>query len=131
MNSRKIISIISRFKIMKLLFSIIISLAFLGIPNLQTDFLQNVNFSENVNFTFDRSASFDRLKDKIEKGETVSIHIRIPLCDNDYQGVVPVPAKLGNGKDLRNNLYWGAKYGFKSYFKNYTDWTLVSAQKDM
>ncbi len=39
----------------------------------------------------------------------------VALCDNRYQGIVPVPAALGNGQDPGNNLYWGAMYGVKSY----------------
>lgn len=57
--------------------------------------------------------------------QTKTIHVFVALCDNQYQGIVPVPKKLGNGKDLRNNLYWGALYGVKSYFKyKAKDWIL-------
>ena len=27
-------------------------------------------------------------------------HILVALCDNKYQGIVPVPTKIGNGQDL-------------------------------
>jgi hypothetical protein len=54
-----------------------------------------------------------------------SIHIFVALCDNENQGIVPVPKRLGNGEDLINNLYWGAGYGVKSYFKKYGGWKLV------
>ena len=61
-------------------------------------------------------------------GQTQTIHVFVALCDNENQGIVPVPEKLGNGKDPYNNLYWGAAYGVKSYFKNKTsDWQLVSS----
>ncbi|MES2618358.1 MAG: hypothetical protein V4613_10790 [Bacteroidota bacterium] len=53
-----------------------------------------------------------------------TIHILVALCDNQYQGIVPVPAKIGNGKDLKNNLYWGCGYGIRSYFKKSTEWQL-------
>lgn len=53
------------------------------------------------------------------------IHVFVALCDNEHQGIVPVPKKLGNGEDLINNLYWGAAYGVKSYFKKNNDWKLV------
>lgn len=46
------------------------------------------------------------------------IHVFVPLCDNKYQGIVPVPSKIGNGQDLKNNLYWGCGYGVKMFFKN-------------
>lgn len=55
--------------------------------------------------------------------QTKTIHVFVALCDNQFQGIVPVPSKLGNGKDAKNNLYWGAMYGIKSYFKYKTkDW---------
>ncbi|MDY8137793.1 hypothetical protein [Aquimarina sp. 2201CG5-10] len=55
-----------------------------------------------------------------------TIHVFVALCDNKNQGIVPVPEKLGNGKDTRNNLYWGAGYGVKNFFKNKTkDWQLI------
>ncbi|TBN15852.1 hypothetical protein EYD46_11765 [Hyunsoonleella pacifica] len=59
-----------------------------------------------------------------------SIHVFVALCDNINQGIVPVPAKLGNGQDPKNNLYWGAMFGVKSYFKRSKDWTLVSSIKN-
>ena len=54
-------------------------------------------------------------------------HVFVALCDNKYQGIVPVPEKIGNGQDPVNNLYWGAMYGVKSYFKNSKNWKLVKA----
>ena len=60
--------------------------------------------------------------------QSKTIHIFVALCDNVNQGIVPVPSKLGNGQDVRNNLYWGAMYGVKSYFKRSKDWTLVSTE---
>ena len=63
-------------------------------------------------------------------GQIKTIHIFVALCDNKHQGIVPVPSKLGNGKDPRNNLYWGAAYGVKSYLKyKTTDWKLVKSYK--
>ena len=56
-------------------------------------------------------------------------HVLVALCDNKYQGIVPVPSKIGNGQDPANNLYWGAMYGVKSYFKNSKDWKLVKSSK--
>ncbi|HPE56152.1 MAG TPA: hypothetical protein P5514_11130 [Bacteroidales bacterium] len=59
--------------------------------------------------------------------QTRTIHVFVALCDNEYQGIVPVPEKLGNGKDTKSNLYWGAAYGVKTYFINKTDeWKLIS-----
>ena len=40
----------------------------------------------------------------------------VALCDNLYQGIVPVPASIGNGDSPRTNLYWGCGYGVRTYF---------------
>jgi hypothetical protein len=58
-----------------------------------------------------------------------TIHVFVALCDNKYQGIVPVPAKIGNGQDLNNNLYWGCGYGVRTYFKQSKDWKLVRTQR--
>jgi hypothetical protein len=58
--------------------------------------------------------------------KTRTIHVYVPLCDNKNQGIIPVPESLGNGQDPKNNLYWGAMYGVKSFLKHKTkDWQLV------
>ncbi|WP_111682381.1 hypothetical protein [Winogradskyella tangerina] len=63
---------------------------------------------------------FTSLKDEVK-----TVHIFVALCDNENQGIVPVPSRLGNGQDAKNNLYWGALYGVKTHFKNSKDWALV------
>lgn len=45
------------------------------------------------------------------------VHVTVALCDNATQGIVPVPAAIGDGNDPRTNLYWGAMYGLKSWLK--------------
>lgn len=55
-----------------------------------------------------------------------SIHIFVALCDNEHQGIIPVKPVLGNGEDPRNNLYWGALYGVKTFFKRSEKWQLLS-----
>ncbi|WP_234418159.1 hypothetical protein [Aquimarina aquimarini] len=63
-------------------------------------------------------------------GQTKTIHVYVALCDNKFQGIVPVPEKIGNGKDPRLNLYWGAGYGVKSYLKLKTkDWKFIKQLK--
>ena len=49
----------------------------------------------------------------------------VALADNENQGIVPVPAQLGNGDDPAGNLYWGARYGLKTFFSRSADWKLV------
>ena len=58
-----------------------------------------------------------------------TIHVFVALADNDNQGIVPVPAKLGDGQNPKTNLYWGALYGVKTYFKNAPEWTLLKSNK--
>ena len=54
------------------------------------------------------------------------IHVLVALCDNEYQGIVPVPARIGNGDDPANNLYWGARFGVKTFFKRANDWKPIA-----
>ena len=58
------------------------------------------------------------------------IHVLVALCDNDNQGIVPVPRKIGNGQDPANNLYWGCGFGVKTFFKKQTDWKLIKQIND-
>src|SRR5215470_8686043 len=55
-----------------------------------------------------------------------TVHVFVALADNVNQGIVPVPAKLGNGEDPEHNLYWGAAAGVKTFFARSADWTLIS-----
>ena len=57
------------------------------------------------------------------------VHVFVALCDNRYQGIVPVPAKIGNGQDAANNLYWGCAYGVKTFFAAQRNWQLQSSKK--
>ncbi len=50
------------------------------------------------------------------------IHVFVALADNAHQGIVPVPAALGNGDDPERNLYWGAAFGVRTYFKKSVEW---------
>ena len=58
------------------------------------------------------------------------IHVVVALCDNEYQGIVPVPARIGNGDDPQNNLYWGAAFGVKSFFRKQKDWNFLGRESD-
>lgn len=55
------------------------------------------------------------------------VHVFVALADNQHQGIIPVPAALGNGSDPARNLYWGAAFGVKTYFKASKEWELVSS----
>lgn len=56
-------------------------------------------------------------------------HVLVALCDNEHQGIVPVPARIGNGDDPANNLYWGARFGVKTFFKRVNDWKLIAESR--
>jgi hypothetical protein len=56
------------------------------------------------------------------------IHVLVALCDNVNQGIVKVPAALGNGQDPERNLYWGAAYGVRTWFNRSKDWKRVQQQ---
>lgn len=58
-----------------------------------------------------------------------TIHAFVALCDNKYQGIVPVPQKIGNGQDLNNNLYWGCGYGVRTFLKKSKEWKLIKTIK--
>jgi hypothetical protein len=55
-----------------------------------------------------------------------TVHVFVALADNEHQGIVPVPARLGNGLDPNQNLYWGAAAGVKTFFARSSDWALLS-----
>lgn len=65
---------------------------------------------------------------KIEKIKNPGkvIHVLVALCDNENQGIVPVPAHLGNGADPQKNLYWGAAYGVKTFFTKSANWEKIA-----
>lgn len=76
------------------------------------------------------SASFQRSITKKEESGLMTIHVFVALCDNKYQGIVPVPAKIGNGQDAATNLYWGAAFGVKTFFNKSSEWKLVESKKN-
>lgn len=68
------------------------------------------------------------VKELLYDSSIKTIHIFVALCDNKYQGIVPVPPKIGNGQDPANNLYWGCSLGISAYFRNSKEWKLVKKQ---
>lgn len=55
------------------------------------------------------------------------IHVFVALCDNAHQGIIPVPAGIGNGQDAASNLYWGCDGGMKTFFSKSPDWKRLAA----
>ena len=54
------------------------------------------------------------------------VHVFVALADNQHQGIIPVPAKLGDGQAPSTNLYWGAAFGVRTFFRRSSDWILLS-----
>lgn len=77
-------------------------------------------------FSPDRSSILTRISKKKSEKQPLVIDLYVPLCDNDNQGIVPVNSSLGNGFNLRTNLYWGAGYGIGYYFTASNDWKLMA-----
>jgi len=59
-----------------------------------------------------------------------TVRIIVSLADNTNQGIVPIKASLGNGQDPGNNLYWGALYGVKSYFKRQEEYEVKQSRSN-
>lgn len=80
----------------------------------------------------ENSQTAKRTDEKIEKIKNSAkiIHVLVALCDNENQGIVPVPAFLGDGEDTKKNLYWGAAYGVKTYFSKSAKWEKVAEFED-
>jgi len=88
--------------------------------------------AKDVHFpNFDRSKIETQLKQKVADEEPLIVHIFVPLCDNEHQGIVPTTASLGNGFSLRSNLYWATSTGMKRYFKEKKHWKLLRSIKNV
>lgn len=59
-------------------------------------------------------------------GRPLVAHVIVALCDNEHQGIVPVPAALGDGARPSSNLYWGARYGVRTYFQRSAEWQALA-----
>jgi hypothetical protein len=65
------------------------------------------------------------MDEDLVEGKPLVVHIVVALCDNQHQGIVPVPAELGNGQDPGHNLYWGARYGVFNFLQHQAHWEYV------
>lgn len=60
-----------------------------------------------------------------------TIQVFVALCDNESQGIAPVPARIGDGNKPDANLYWGCSDGLASFFKESSRWKLVKTEKEV
>lgn len=61
----------------------------------------------------------------IAQGKPIVIHVSVALADNKHQWIARVPDAIGNGQDPANNLYWGARYGLKTFFVKDAGWKII------
>jgi len=69
----------------------------------------------------------ENLHKKIKQFVPLVIHTFVPLCDNDFQGIIKVGKLLGDGRNLKTNLYWGAGYGLKTFFTQSKNWKYLKS----
>ncbi len=56
------------------------------------------------------------------------IRVFVALADNKTQGIVPVPAKIGDGDDAAHNLYWGCDEALPPLFRASGDWKFIGRE---
>lgn len=56
------------------------------------------------------------------------IHAFVALADNQYQGIIPVPARIGRGDDPANNLYWGCDEALPCILRQAKGWQQVKRE---
>lgn len=71
----------------------------------------------------------DRMTAEGREGRPLVVHVVVALCDNKYQGIVPVPDSLGNGQNPSSNLYWGAGGGVKTFLTRKAGWRMIQSRK--
>ncbi len=71
------------------------------------------------------SATQQRIDRDIAQDKPIVIHVSVALADNKHQWIASVPDAIGNGQDPRNNLYWGARYGLKTFFVKDAGWKII------
>ncbi|MEZ4937834.1 MAG: hypothetical protein R2799_09605 [Crocinitomicaceae bacterium] len=119
---------------------IIFALLFLSSCSFETPLNESKNagtLSEEKEVYFSDPIQLDSLKefsregireriDSIQKvGGDLYVHCLVPLCDNDNQGIVKVSQSLGDGLNLRTNLYWATGHGMKAYFQKSSKWKTI------
>ncbi|MBL4706794.1 MAG: hypothetical protein JKY54_19850 [Flavobacteriales bacterium] len=99
----------------------------LNIDSIRKTEIEEVPFESPRN----RSAIVKNLRSKVDSGEFLIVHVFVPLCDNEHQGIVPTSASIGNGMDAYRNLYWGTSKGMKRFFKELPDWKMVHSETNV
>lgn len=58
----------------------------------------------------------------LPRGAGKQVAVFVALCDNEHQGIDPVPARIGNGEDAANNLYWGCSDALPKVLRVSREW---------
>lgn len=101
------------------------------IEETQVSFVAHQIAQTHKSDTFGREIIVKKLQEKIEKKIPLVVHIHIPLCDNEHQGIVPTSTSLGDGMSTRTNLYWATSSGTKKYFQKHKEWQQIYNQNDI
>jgi hypothetical protein len=100
--------------------------------NLEDPSIASAYQAKDADFpSFNRNIIEAQLAQKVANEKPLVVHIFVPLCDNEHQGIVPTTASLGNGFSLRSNLYWATSTGMKRYFKEKKTWKLLKSIKNV
>ncbi len=71
----------------------------------------------------------ERIDRQIKDDKPVVAQVIVCLADNRYQGIAPLSPELGNGQIPSTNLYWGAKYGVKTFLTEKAGWEVVDTPR--
>lgn len=105
----------------KIFFALLLVSIFCAAGCTQAQTIDSNTKSANQNAPAENPAAIAKIQNQAKV-----IHVLVALCDNENQGIVPVPAFLGNGEDPKRNLYWGAAFGVKTFFGKSPSWTKIS-----
>ncbi|MGC4014699.1 MAG: hypothetical protein QM755_09325 [Luteolibacter sp.] len=61
-------------------------------------------------------------------GAPKRVVVFVALCDNATQGIIPVPAKIGDGNKPEDNLYWGCSESVPACLKASGAWKQVKKE---
>jgi hypothetical protein len=71
----------------------------------------------------------ERIDRQIDDDKPIVVQVIVCLADNRYQGIAPLSPELGNGQIPSTNLYWGAKYGVKTFLTEEAGWKVVDTPR--
>lgn len=109
----------------------------------QASFSPTPNDNTSIDTTASHKASFDpppyfepinrqqieqNIQSKIDAYKPLIAHVLVPLCDNENQGIVPTSKSLGDGLNLKTNLYWATGHGMKMYFVKQHNWEYIGSE---